>query len=254
MMSFPDRRKTAERRVTPERRIVPDRRVSPDNKVLALLNQIMLERCITPKDVIQNAVPSMMVYRRTFSILERVLEARDAYTEHHSERVAAMTAEMCRILMLPMAMSQTIEMTAAIHDIGKAGITDEVLRKPAPLDDEEWAQIKNHPVIGEYIIMAADELEAVATGVRHHHERWDGKGYPDGLSGTEIPLSSRIIAICDSTDAMKSDRPYRKALSDEICKTELQKNSGKMYQPELVELFLKNWDTIAAPLFRDDCE
>ena len=191
----------------------------------------------------------VLFYKRTFSVVERVLEARDPYTEHHSERVAAMTQEMCKHLRLPLLQSQTIEMTAAIHDIGKVGISDAVLRKNGPLNDEEWTEIRRHPEIGAHILMAADELDIVAKGVLHHHERWNGTGYPDYLSGEEIPLSARIIAICDSVDAMKSDRPYRKALSDEVCKQELIKNSGVMYQPELVKVFLDNWDTVAKPQY-----
>lgn len=222
-----------------------------NNNIISFLKQTIMERKKSPADIIHENVP-VIVYRRFFSVLGRVLEARDSYTEHHSERVADMTVGMCRLLRLPPLIAQTIEITAAIHDIGKAGIPDSVLRKQASLNDEEWEQIKEHSVIGEYIILAVDDLSAVADGVRHHHERWDGKGYPDGLAGADIPLASRIIAICDSVDAMKSDRPYRKALSDEVCKAELIKNSGKMYQPELVRLFLDNWDNIAAPLFQEE--
>jgi len=215
------------------------------NRIVSILSDIESER---QRAYIKEMVP-VLFYRRTFYIIERVLEARDPYTEHHSERVAAMAQEMCRILGLPPLQSQTIEMTAAIHDIGKVGIRDAVIHKNGPLNDEEWAEIRQHPEIGAHILMAADELGIVAEGVLHHHERWNGTGYPDGLSGENIPFSSGIITICDSVDAMKSDRPYRKALSDEACKQELIKNSGIMYQPELLEIFLNNWDTIAAPQY-----
>jgi len=215
------------------------------NNIVSILSEIERERRKTPVELI---VP-VLFYRRTFSVVERVLEARDPYTEHHSERVAAMTQEMCRLLWLPPLQSQIIDMTAAIHDIGKVGISDAVLHKNGPLNDEEWSEIRQHPEIGAHILLAADELDIVADGVLHHHERWDGSGYPARLSGEDIPLSARIIAICDSVDAMKSDRPYRKALSDEVCKKELQKNSGVMYQPELVKIFLDNWDSIAAPQY-----
>ena len=126
-----------------------------------------------------------------------------------------------------------------LHDIGKIGISENILRKPAKLSNCEWEIMKSHPVMGEEILKPLPTLKPVLPLIRHHHERWDGKGYPDGLKGEEIPLGARIIAICDAFDAMTSLRPYRKPLSKEKALKEIEKNSGTQFDPKLVEIFLK---------------
>ncbi len=194
----------------------------------------------------------MIFYKNTFAIIVDTLEARDAYTAHHSRRVAEMAIRFCAVLNIPPMQAEAIELTAAIHDIGKIGISDSTLTKAGKLNDEEWAEMKKHPSIGSDILLKAEKLENAAKGVLHHHERWDGRGYPDGISGQAIPLSARIIAICDSTDAMLSRRIYREALSAEECKEELRKNAGKMYDPELTPRFLDSWDFIVDGLYKDE--
>lgn len=185
-----------------------------------------------------------LVYRRTFGAIVNVLEARDPYTAHHSQRVAAMAERLCDVLLMSPLETEAIGMTASVHDIGKVGIRDATLNKQGRLTDEEYAEMKRHPGIGADIILETGDLETVAEGVRHHHERWDGKGYPDGLAGAAIPYASRIIALCDSVDAMLSDRPYRPAMSAEACRAEIRSNAGVMYDPLLARVFLEHWDEI----------
>ena len=218
------------------------------------------------KSVLENV--SLLFYRNTFAAIIAVLEARDAYTAHHSERVAIMASRLCTVLKLPPLKTEMIEMTAAVHDIGKAGISDATLNKPGKLTDEEWQEIKKHTTIGAEIINKAGQtpitteaiasklpegrLAHIAEGVEAHHERWDGKGYPKGLAGKDIPFVSRIIALCDSVDAMRSRRVYRDPLSVSICCEELSKGRGTMYDPELTDIFLKNWDFIVGDLYDNE--
>ena len=136
----------------------------------------------------------------------------------------------------------------------KIGVPDAVLFKQGKLTDEEWAVMRRHPVIGEQIILQAGDLQNVAQAVRSHHERWDGRGYPDGLSGRDIPYISRILAVCDSTDAMMSTRVYRPSLGREKCMRELADNAGTMYQRELADIFLENWDKIVGRLYEESVD
>lgn len=172
------------------------------------------------------------------------LEARDSYTSHHSSRVAEMTEALCSYLGLSEDETELYHIAAHLHDIGKIGIRDNILLKEGKLSDEEWNIMKSHSVKGYRILMNAKSFEHIAPIVRSHHERWDGKGYPDGLSGTDIPLGSRIIAIADSLDAMMSDRPYRKGLPLEICRAEIEKNIGAAYDPDIAKVALANWDDL----------
>jgi HD-GYP domain-containing protein (c-di-GMP phosphodiesterase class II) len=172
------------------------------------------------------------------------MEARDAYTASHSMRVSDMTEIICGLLDLSEEQAEDIHIAAHVHDIGKIGIEDSILRKNSPLDEMEWLSIKQHPIIGFNILNKVSCFDSIAEIVRHHHERWDGKGYPDGIRENEIPFGSRIIAIADSIDAMMSNRQYRKSLSSLQCKEEIHKNSGIMYDPVIAEIVLKNWETI----------
>jgi len=172
------------------------------------------------------------------------LEARDSYTSFHSSRVAEMVEALCRFLGISGDQEELYHIAAHLHDVGKIGIRDDVLLKAGRLNDEEWEIMKSHSVQGYEILKKAKLFENVADIVRGHHERWDGKGYPDRLAGTQIPLGSRIIAIADSIDAMISDRPYRKGMDVSICKKEIEKNAGIMYDPDVVKVALENWDEL----------
>jgi putative nucleotidyltransferase with HDIG domain len=172
------------------------------------------------------------------------LEAKDLYTYNHSTRVAEMAYVLGELLGMSKVELELMYIAGDLHDIGKIGIPDIILNKPERLESDEWRMMKRHSNIGYSILSKARYFEEVSKIVLHHHERWDGKGYPDGLKENQIPLESRILAVCDSVDAMKSDRPYRKSISDEICKDEIRKNKGIMYDSVIAECMLKNWDVV----------
>ena len=167
--------------------------------------------------------------------LATTLLERDRYTGDHSEAVVELTVRVAQALALPPDEVNRVETGALLHDIGKVGIPDSILHKDGPLDDDEWALMKEHPVIGERILRAIPGLGGVARIVRHEHERWDGGGYPDGLSGDAIPMGSRIILACDAYHAMTSDRPYRQAMPHGDALRELRKNAGTQFDPQVVE-------------------
>jgi diguanylate cyclase (GGDEF)-like protein len=167
--------------------------------------------------------------------LAQALEERDSYTGEHSESVVDLTARVGEALALDAFEVKTIRSAALLHDIGKVGIPDEILHKPGPLDEREWAIMHQHPVIGERILRAIPGMGAVARIVRHEHERWDGTGYPDGLMGEAIPVGARIILACDAYHAMTSDRPYRAAMSHHVAMAELTANAGTQFDPQVVE-------------------
>lgn len=167
--------------------------------------------------------------------LTAAIDAKDPYTSGHSERVARIAVRIAEELQIPTARRSDLYLTGLLHDVGKIGIDDDVLKKTGPLSDEEYRKIQGHVEIGVKILRDLKRLSHILPGVRHHHERYDGSGYPDRLSGEGIPLEARILAVADSFDAMSSNRPYRKRLSlmqiDEI----LKKGSGFQWDPEIIE-------------------
>ncbi|MCK9461257.1 MAG: GAF domain-containing protein [Proteobacteria bacterium] len=179
------------------------------------------------------------VYYETLKSLAQALEARDDYTRGHSERVAGISRNIATELSLPASDVDTIYNAALLHDIGKIGIRDEVLLAPRKLTPEERAIIEQHPAYGNSILTPLKFLGEIKTYVRHHHERWDGTGYPDRRRAEEIPLASRIIAVADTYDAMTSSRPYRDALSPEVALAEIRRSSGSQFDPAVVQGFLK---------------
>ncbi len=179
-----------------------------------------------------------------------VEEAKDSYTAHHSERVKAYTELLARLLGLSEASVSLITHAAHLHDIGKMGISDNVLGKPGRLTDEEFAIIKQHPVIGAKILMQSNYTHELVQIVLHHHERFDGRGYPEGLKGEEIPIGARIIAVADSIDAMTSKRVYRDAMSLDYCRKEIEKNLGIMYDPAIGKVALDHWNEIVDMLMK----
>ncbi|HLJ12465.1 MAG TPA: HD-GYP domain-containing protein [Planctomycetaceae bacterium] len=172
------------------------------------------------------------------------LDAKDAYTRGHSERVALISRRLGMQLGLAKDDLRNIYLSGLLHDIGKIGVDDQILRKVGPLTHEEFDQIKKHPVIGYNILAGLKNLHAVLPGVRNHHEAYSGRGYPDGLKGEAIPLMARIIAVADSFDAMTSDRPYRKGLALERLEEILREGAGIQWDPKVVEAFFVVRDEI----------
>ncbi len=177
-------------------------------------------------------------YLQTVIGLTEALEARDASTRSHSERSVEYATALARKLGLSHEQEERLQYAAILHDIGKLGIPDSILNKPGKLTDEEYAVMKTHPVKGDAIVSKIPFLEQVGPLIRHHHERWNGKGYPDGLVGEHIPIESRIIAVLDSYEAMTSDRVYRKAPGRQQAINELRRCSGTQYDPSVVVAFL----------------
>lgn len=170
--------------------------------------------------------------------LSGAIDAKDTYTNGHSTRVAEYSREIARHAGLSEEKQNEIYMMGLLHDVGKIGIPDAIINKPAKLSDEEYAIIKTHPVMGAGILKNITEFPKLATGARWHHERYDGKGYPDGISGEEIPLEARIIAVADAYDAMSSKRSYRGVLPQDIIRAEMEKGKGTQFDPVFAEIML----------------
>jgi len=169
--------------------------------------------------------------------LTAAIDAKDPYTWGHSERVARMAVRLGRQLDVPAALQSDLYLAGLLHDVGKIGIRDDVLQKPGKLTPEETAHIQEHPVIGDRLVCHIKALQHLRPGVRNHHERWDGRGYPDGLAGEEIPLQARILAVADSCDAMMHTRPYRAALPTEQLEKILLEGAGTQWDPHIVAAF-----------------
>ena len=169
--------------------------------------------------------------------LANALEAKDPYTRGHSERVGAASRSLALALGLPAHEAETIGQAGLLHDIGKIGVPEAVLRKRGALEDDEWTLMRKHPLIGAQIVAPFEFFEAGALTIRHHHERHDGSGYPDGLAGEAIPLGARIVAVADVFDALTSDRPYRAALSWAAALEHLRRQAGRTLDARIVGAF-----------------
>jgi HD-GYP domain-containing protein (c-di-GMP phosphodiesterase class II) len=175
---------------------------------------------------------------QSLEALAAALETRDHETEGHAVRVTQYSRALGEALGLPHEELSSLERGALLHDIGKIGVPDAILRKKGPLLSHEWEQMRRHPEIGAGMVGRIAFLEACLPVVRHHHERFDGTGYPDHLAGEQIPLAARIFAVADTFDAMTWDRPYHKAVSVDMARLEIAQNSGKQFDPRVVDAFL----------------
>lgn len=195
---------------------------------------------------------SFAAYHDLIQAIVAALEARDPHTAEHSLRVGDMTERACKLMGLPEAQRDAIHMAAHMHDIGKIGIPDAILLKRSRLTPEEHAVLRDHARIGAEIIGSCRGLSDIADIVRHHHENWDGSGFPDGLAGEDIPLGSRIIAVVDSIDAMLGKRLSKRSLTQGECIQQVFLNKGVKYDPRVAQFVLDHWDQIVGPVnFRD---
>jgi putative nucleotidyltransferase with HDIG domain len=182
-------------------------------------------------------------YVDTVRALSLAVEAKDKYTEGHSSRVALYAERIGRKMGFSESRIDKLRIASMLHDIGKIGVPEAILNKPDQLSSDEYGIIKEHPVIGANIIRDVDVLKGLVDIVRYHHERYDGKGYPDGLKENEIPLDSYIISLADAFDAMSSDRPYRKAMPMEGAVEIIREERGKQFNPEVADAFLEILET-----------
>jgi HD-GYP domain-containing protein (c-di-GMP phosphodiesterase class II) len=180
-------------------------------------------------------------YLETVTALAAAMEAKDHYTAEHADMLAMMAVSVGRKMGLSESELRDLQFASVLHDIGKIGIPGNILNKPDKLTDEEFAVMAEHTIIGERIISAIDYLAPIGKAIRAAHERWDGRGYPDGLVGETIPRPARILFVCDAFHAMTSDRPYRKAMPEDAALEELRRNAGAQFDPEVVEAFLEVW-------------
>ncbi|MHB2019314.1 MAG: HD-GYP domain-containing protein [Candidatus Xenobia bacterium] len=188
------------------------------------------------------AIENAHHYERTKDIvvaLANAIEAKDQYTGGHIDRVARMAVAIGKAMGIQGDELQELEMSSILHDVGKIGIDDRILRKPSMLDPEERAIMEMHPVIGATIVQPIPLSAKVKSSVRHHQERWDGKGYPDRLAGEAIPLFARITAVADAWDTITSNRPYRAGRPVEVAVNEIKKCGGTQFDPQVVEAFLR---------------
>ncbi len=177
-------------------------------------------------------------YLDTIGILRQTVEAKDPYTRGHSDRVSEFSVLIGKKLGLDEKTLHILKIGGLFHDIGKIGIPDSILLKESKLNDEEYSQIKNHPTIGAHILGDAKVFQDIIPIVKHHHERFDGKGYPSQLAGEDIPFIARIAAVADTFDAMTSKRTYRDALPLDTVKVEIERCSGSQFDPKIAEVFL----------------
>jgi len=179
------------------------------------------------------------LHNSVLSSIMATMYARSQETEEHSQRISENCIKVAERLGLAQSAQDELHLFAMLHDIGKVGIDDRILNKPGKLNDEEWTIMKTHPEIGFRIVMSVPELSGVANYILTHHERWDGKGYPLGISGEDIPILSRILAVADAYDAMIESRVYRKALSKEEALNEIKNNSGTQFDPNISNIFIE---------------
>ena len=184
------------------------------------------------------------VNRELLELMVKAIEARDPYTSGHSRRVAQYSRIIARAVGVGPSELEEIEIAALLHDVGKIHeIYAPILRKPEKLSPAEWSVMQTHPIKSAELVSTVSHLKEVIAPIRHHHENWDGTGYPDGLQGTQIPLAARIVLFADTIDAMTTDRPYRKALTERQVRSELIKFRGKQFDPEMCDKLL------ASPMF-----
>ncbi len=193
-------------------------------------------------EVEKKTMENEKIFLHVVSALAEAIDAKDNYTNGHSGRVADYSREIAKRYGYSAKEQNDIFMMGLLHDVGKIGIPDAVINKPSRLSDDEYETIKTHPVLGARILGKIKEMPSLANGARWHHERFDGKGYPDGLSGNDIPVEARIIAVADSYDAMTSHRSYRNPLEQAVVREELVKGRGNQFDPTFADIMIEMID------------
>ena len=209
-----------------------------------MVSQAMERRRLADEAMrLRTVVP--MLERFTLTLAE-VVEARDVETHAHCQRLIAVSDRLAEVLGVPADQRKNIRAGACLHDIGKIAVRDEVLHKPGPLTAEEWVEMRRHPEVGSHLLDDIEQWRDARIIVRHHHERFDGSGYPDGLRGTRIPLAARVVALADAVDVMTVGRAYQQPKSPASVVTELRANRGTQFDPDVVDAFLALVDVDAA--------
>lgn len=202
------------------------------NKIVAHAHQLEMDSLRQERKGMQK------LFEQTISVVVGAIDAKDRYTRGHSVRVANYSKEIAKLSGKDEKTCNEIYYAALLHDVGKIGIPDTIICKDSGLTDEEYEMIRNHPVIGGNLLAAIREYPYLGTGARFHHERYDGKGYPDGLKGNEIPEIARIVAVADTYDAMTSKRSYRDPLPQEVVREEMVKGAGTQFDPEYARVMI----------------
>lgn len=210
-------------------------------RVRHIIDLIRLQRNLS-QEVEKKTEENEKLFMHVVHSLADAIDAKDTYTNGHSGRVAKYSKEIARRYGYSEKAQGDIYMMGLLHDVGKIGVPDAVINKPAKLTDEEFAMIKNHPAMGSRILKNIKEIPALATGARWHHEKYGGGGYPDGLSGNDIPEEARIIAVADAYDAMSSRRSYRDVLPQEVVRDEIEKGKGTQFDPKFADIMLSMID------------
>jgi HD-GYP domain-containing protein (c-di-GMP phosphodiesterase class II) len=192
--------------------------------------------------LVQAAQENRELFVSSIRMIATAIDAKDPYTRGHSDRVCAYSLGLAREMGLKGGDLDEVRIAAMLHDVGKIGIDDRVLRKPSALNDDEFAMIKAHPFTGAQIMQPVPQLKRIIPGIKYHHENWGGGGYPEGLKGAEIPSIARIIAVADTFDAMTTDRPYQRAMSPRYAAEKIRSLVGKRFDPQIVEAFLKAFE------------
>lgn len=224
-----------ELRIAAERALERRRLTIENREYQATLEQQVREQT---EELAQALNASAAAYRQTLEALGSALDTRDVGTQAHSRRVVGYARLLAHAVGIQEPLLTDIERGVLLHDIGKIGIPDSILLKPGPLSPDEWKIMRTHAELGGQLLSRIEFLKGAVPVVLHHHERWDGGGYPVGLKGEEIPLGARIFAIVDAFDAMTVDRPYSRAISAEAAREEIRRCAGTHFDPRLVEIFL----------------
>ena len=206
-------------------------------RVRNIIDLITLQRDLH-KEVVKKTAELESLSLHVVHTLAKTIDAKDAYTNGHSERVADYSREIAKRYGYDEDRQEEIYIMGLLHDVGKIGVPDTIINKQGKLTDEEYAKIKTHPLVGAEILTTISEIPKLVTGARWHHERYDGRGYPDGLKGKDIPEEARIIAVADAYDAMTSHRSYRDIIPQDHVKSEIEKGMGTQFDPEFAKIML----------------